>query len=154
MSRAALLKALACSGTGVPTSCFSLLSISGLFLKIVLTESSSTSKSRGIESTRRSRPNVTSKRSDDELKRVGGLAIEPPVAQILNDGRARLAQEGHRGSVGRLVGDDLFRQSRGRRDGGEERLVAVAQTRCLARATLHREQRSRQLLRLRRDARQ
>ena len=40
------------SPTGVPTSCLSLLSMSGLFVRIVPTEFSSTSTSPGIVSTR------------------------------------------------------------------------------------------------------
>ncbi len=91
-------------------------------------------------------------RAHDELKRVGSLAVELRVAELLNDGGTFLAQERHRGGVGRLIGDQLFGEARRLGDGAQEGLVAVAQARFLARAALHREERRGQLLRLRGDA--
>ena len=65
---------------------------------------------------------------------------------------AGFAQKRHRGRVFGLVRDQLAGQ-RGRvADGRDERCVAVAEPRFLARAALHREQRLGQLLRLRGDA--
>jgi hypothetical protein len=51
-----------------------------------------------------------------------------------------------------LIGNYLFGESRGLADGGEKRLLTVAEPCLLARAALHREQRSRQLPRLRRNS--
>ena len=50
--------------------------------------------------------------SDDELERVGGLAVESRVAKLLDDRRAFFAQERDRGGICRLIGDQLSREPR------------------------------------------
>ena len=93
-------------------------------------------------------------RADDELERVGRRSVEPAIAHLLDHACARLADERHAAVYSVWSVSSSSASLRSIVDRAREPVEAVVQPCFLARVAAQLEQRLRQLLRLRRDARE